>query len=115
MTTAIGPQSANFSTTRPALDPVVSSGAADTWCVNCSTPGATDGTYLDADFFNVIIAQLRTAIRNGGIALTNADDYMLWETIAVMALRYGFTVNTGTPDTAIATLTTPSGSGNPMP
>lgn len=85
MATALGPQSPNFSTTRPPTAPDVSAGV-DTWCKDCSAPGATDGTILDASFFNAIIAQLRTAIVEAGITLSNADDNMLEKAIRALAV-----------------------------
>jgi len=79
MATALGPQSPNFTTTRPALDAVVS--AVDTWFKDCSAAGAADGTILSASWLNVILAQLRTAVTSAGIALSDADDTMLWQAI----------------------------------
>lgn len=80
MVTAIGPQGPNYTTTRPADDADVS-GGIDTWAQDCSAAGAFDGTIMTASFFNVIIAQLREAIRGAGITLDNADDTMLWKAI----------------------------------
>jgi len=80
MTTAFGPQGPNFATTRPAFDPNASSGS-DTWFVNCSQAGALDGTYATADFFNVIVDQLRTVVRNAGVTLDGTNSQMLWQAI----------------------------------
>lgn len=76
--TAFGPQGPNYATVRPPVDPNVSSGL-DTWCQNCSVPGGTDGTYPTADFFNVFIANLRTAVSGvlGNAGLTGADNMLL--------------------------------------
>lgn len=85
MTTAIGPQAPFFTTTRPPNDVEVSNGV-DTWFKNCSGPNAEDGTAITAGFFNVIIAQLREAIRGGDIVLDNSNDEMLLEAIQAIAL-----------------------------
>lgn len=85
MTTAFGPQGPNYTTTRPARDPQASSGV-DTWFTNCSAAGATDGTYATADFFNVIIANLRYVCREADVTLNNADDTMLWQAIQAAIL-----------------------------
>lgn len=76
--TAFGPQGPNFTTTRPIVDPSISAGL-DTWCKNCSAPGATDGTYPTADFFNVQIGNLRTAVSGilGNAGLTGANTMLL--------------------------------------
>lgn len=80
MTTAIGPQGPNYTTTRPPADPQASAGT-DTWFKNCSRAGAKDGTYATADFFNVLIAQIRQAIRLSGVLLDNGSDNMLYDAI----------------------------------
>ena len=85
MQTAFGPQGPNYSTVRPAADSKVS--ASDTWFKNCSVAGAKDGTYATADFFNVIIANLREAVRRADIALDDASDTMLFEAIQAIAIE----------------------------
>ena len=82
--TAFGPQSANYTTTRPAADTVVS-GATDTWCTDCSAAGATDGTILSASFFNVFIANMRTAVSSAGVTLDGTNDSMLWQAMQAAA------------------------------
>jgi hypothetical protein len=84
MTTAFGPQGPNYATVRPAADPEASAGA-DTFFVNCSAAGATDGTFMTASFFNVIIANLRYLVRTAGIPLTTADDTMVWQAVKAIA------------------------------
>lgn len=80
MTTAFGPQGPNFTTVRPPADPQASAGA-DTFFKNCSAPGAKDGTFATADFFNVHIANIRFAVREAGVPLSDADDEMLYKAI----------------------------------
>ena len=82
--TAIGPQGPNYTTTRPAFDSVVS-GGTDTWFKNCSQAGARDGTFATADFFNVIVDQLRTAIRLSGVTLDGTNSSMLYLAIQAIA------------------------------
>ena len=81
---AIGPQSANYTTTRPATDPVVA-GALDTWFQDCSAPGQLDGTVVTASWLNVVTAQLREAIRLSGVTLDDTDDTMLYDAIIAIA------------------------------
>jgi hypothetical protein len=77
--TALGPQSPNFSTTRPPTNALAS--AVDTWFKDCSAAGAKDGTVIDASFLNVLVAQLRTAVTSAGVTLDDTDDTMLWQAI----------------------------------
>jgi hypothetical protein len=84
MTTAFGPQGPNFSTTRPGPAPD-QSGGVDTWFIDCSAAGVYDGTLMYAEFFNVMIGNLRAAVRGSGITLTNANDGMLYEAIQAIA------------------------------
>jgi hypothetical protein len=85
MATAFGPQGPNFSTTRPPADPQASAGA-DTWFVNCSAAGAKDGTFATADFFNVIVGNLRYLCRTAGVALSDADITMVYEAVRGIAI-----------------------------
>lgn len=84
MTTAFGPQGPNYTTTRPARDPEAS-GGLDSWFKNCSGPGAKDGTFATADFFNVLVGNIRSAVRESGITLDNTDDDMLYKAIKAIA------------------------------
>ena len=88
----IGPQSPNFVTTRPANDAIVS--LVDTWFQDCSSSGSNDGTIVTASFLNVIVAQLRTAIRDAGITLDDSDDTMLREAIKALCIAL-FTASNG--------------------
>lgn len=110
--TAFGPEGPNYSTSRPVGDPTLS-GAVDTWMVNCSVAGAKDGTYPTADFYNVIIANLREAVRGGAIALDNTDNFMLLHAIQAIAGASATTVhNTGV--VAVAPITGIGTSGSPL-
>lgn len=82
-TTAFGPQGPNYTTNRPPFDPQASSGI-DTWFKNCSAPGAKDGTSMTADFFNVLIGNLRYACRTALGDLDPTDDTMLYRAIQQM-------------------------------
>jgi hypothetical protein len=84
MTTAFGPQGPNYSTTRPPADPLASAGV-DTFFINCSAAGAKDGTFATADFFNVHLANLRYLVRQAGIALSDADDTMVFQAVKAVA------------------------------
>ena len=82
--TAFGPQGPNYSTTRPTTD-AIASGGADTWFVPCSTAGATDGTYVTASWFNVLIANLRDLVRQAGVTLSDSDDTMVYQAVRSIA------------------------------
>lgn len=83
-TTSFGPQSPNYTTTRPATNPQVS-GGVDTWAKDCSSLGANDGTVLTASFFNVLIGNLRNLVRSAGVALDDSDAMVLDAVQAVAA------------------------------
>lgn len=82
---ALGPQSPNYTTTRPATDTVVA-GALETWFQDCTAAGAFDGTVPTASWFNVITAQLREAVKAASVALDDADDLMVWKAMQAAAL-----------------------------
>lgn len=80
MTDLLGPASAlNAVTSRPNDTRIF--GADNTWFKNCSSPTTQDGTRIEADWLNGILAQLRTAIVGMGIPIDNADDAMLLKAI----------------------------------
>jgi len=56
-------------------------GGDDTWAKPCSSPSAGDGTKVDPDWANILLAQLRRAIRGMGVTENNADDDMLLKAI----------------------------------
>lgn len=86
MTDLLGPANIqNAVTTRPA-DPRVF-GADDTWMKNCTSSLLRDGTAMDANFFNKMLAQMRNAIRGMGITVNNADDDMLLKAIKSIGIR----------------------------
>lgn len=79
----LGPASAiNSTTTRPAETRIFS--VSDTFFRPCS-PGATDGTAVQAVFLNGVLQQLRRAIRGMGVTEDNADDDMLLKAIQAAA------------------------------
>lgn len=86
MTDLLGPASDNSVTTRPAR--TIVRGSTDTWFQDCTSPDANDGTVFPADYFNDVLAQVRTALRDSGITLDGADD-MLWRAMQSIGLRYG--------------------------
>lgn len=76
MTTAFGPQGPDYTTTRPATD--TQQTTVDTWCKDCSGVGMNDGTVFTASMMNVLLANLRYAVRQAGVTLADTDDTMLW-------------------------------------
>lgn len=82
--TAFGPQSANYTTTRPGSDAVVS-GGTDTWFKDCSGIGVMDGTIPTASWFNTVTANLRTAVSSAGVTLDDTDDTMVWQAMQAAA------------------------------
>ncbi len=89
-----GPQSANYTTTRPAADTVVSTG--NTWFKDSSGPGVKDGTIVDASWLNTIIANLRGVVTNAGFALTDADDDLLARAVQSSLMNFASLGGTGT-------------------
>jgi len=81
----LGTNTSNAITTRPANGR--SYGSANTWFKDCTSAAAQDGTALPADWFNTILAQLRTAIVTAGVVQNNADDTMLWQAMVQAALQ----------------------------
>lgn len=80
----LGPADApNFVTTRPAEARIF--GTVDTFFKDCSSPGGNDGTFVEANFVNGLLAQIRRAIRGMGITENNADDDMLLKAIQAAA------------------------------
>jgi hypothetical protein len=81
----LGPASAvNATTVRPSETRIF--GAVDTFFKPCS-PGATDGTAVQAVFLNGVLQQMRRAIRGMGITEDNLDDDMLLK--AIQAAQVG--------------------------
>jgi hypothetical protein len=101
MTDILGPACDNAVTTRPVRTIVRE--AIDTWFKDCTE--SDDGTALPADWFNDMLAQLRTAFINSGIVRDNADD-MLWRAIQSAGLRYAVD-SSATPNSIIAAFTPP--------
>lgn len=104
-TTAFGPQGPNYATTRPPADPKASAGI-DTWFKNCSAAGAKDGTFATADFFNVIVGNLRYLVRTSGVPLDDLDDTMVYQAVAhifsqLMSSQGFYGVDTGTINNAV--------------
>jgi hypothetical protein len=85
MTDILGPASDNAVTSRPAR--TIVRGPSDTWFKDCTDPDAEDGTTFPADFFNDILAQIRTALSSSGITRDGADD-MLWRAMRAIGVRY---------------------------
>lgn len=61
---------------RPAHTP--GTGATDTWCEDCTSPTARDGTEWRAAHMNALIAQMRRMVRGNAITESTADDDMLF-------------------------------------
>ena len=111
MTDLLGPASAtNAVTTRKTDGRSFPTG--DTWFKPCTTASAQDGTQIQADFLNGLLAQLRAAIRGNGkladgvtpvIAENNASDAMLLGAIQALIQRgqTTFGLDTGTTDALV--------------
>ena len=111
MTDLLGPASAtNAVTTRKTDGRSFPTG--DTWFKPCTTAAAQDGTQIQADFLNGLLAQLRAAIRGNGkladgvtpvIAENNASDAMLLGAIQALIQRgqTTFGLDTGTTDALV--------------
>lgn len=93
MSTAFGPQGPNHTTTLPAIDSTVEPG--DTWCQDCTNAATPDGTIPTASFLNVLIGNLRTAVRNSGVALVDGDMTLLYQAIQALANAAAAGVQTG--------------------
>jgi len=84
--TAFGPQGANASTTLPAGAGANAYGAGiDTWAKDCDANGQ-GGTVLDAQFFNMILGNIREAVKGAitdgaAITITDGDMTLLWQAI----------------------------------
>lgn len=85
---------ARSTTTRPPVTPGNAPGDPDTWAKDCTSPAAADGTEHRAGWANFLLAQLRNAIRGGGVAESNTDDEMLAR--AIQSGRMNYIVATGT-------------------
>lgn len=77
--TAFGPQSPNYVTAQPVTDPNVSGVTVDTWFKDCSSADMVtpDGTILTAGWLNVVLGNLRQAIRDRYVTLTDGDNTLL--------------------------------------
>lgn len=79
MTDLLGPASTNAVTVRPADDRTI--GGDDTFCRDCTSSSAQDGTQIKAAWLNALMQQIRRAIRGMGVTENNADDDMLLKAI----------------------------------
>lgn len=77
--TAFGPQSPNYVTVQPTTDLNVSGVTVDTWFKDCSSVDMVtpDGTILTAGWLNVVLGNLRQAIRDRYVTLTDGDNTLL--------------------------------------
>ena len=98
----LGPASTNAVTGRPVR--TIVRGTNDTWFKDCSSPSAADGTQLGADWFNDMLAQLRTAFDSADIVEDNADD-MLWRAMQSVGIRGA--VDTGAANAMVCAFTPP--------
>lgn len=106
MTDLLGPGAfgaARATTVRPTLSPGNAGGDPDTWAQDCTSPTANDGTENRAGLFNMLLAQLRHAIRKSSVTANNTDDDMLTRAVRSQALNYVATVG-GTANALTVTL-----------
>jgi hypothetical protein len=73
MTALFGPQGANATKTLPQGMDKQRYGNEQTWVKDCSAPGASDGTVLDASFHNRIIGNLEYLIAISGVPALPGD------------------------------------------
>lgn len=83
MTTAFGPDGENWTTLRPPHE-APDSGGADTWFKDCTSPSARDGTQLTAANLNMIVGNLREAVRSRNVALEEGDVTLLANAMATL-------------------------------
>lgn len=99
--TIFGPQTAHVSTDLPDGTSKNRHGDnIDTWCQDCSSASANDGTELDAAFFNVIIGNMRHVVKQGvsihgaSFTINEGDMEALYKSI--LAMVEGAQVQPGT-------------------
>jgi hypothetical protein len=110
-----GSNAPNVVVTRPADSRVFS--GADTYGKDCSSPGAGDGTGINAGFMNGLLGQLRALIRGNGqtaalaniVTEDNSDDTMALRAIQQLIQRgqpsFGFDI--GAPNHLVVNLSPP--------
>lgn len=99
----LGPQAGNQVTTRPAR--AAGYGPNNTWYKACTTSSSNDGTVIDADALNDMLAQHRTAYTQLGIVQDDGDD-MLARAIKSM-LRFGVDTGAGSSTNTLTVTFTP--------
>ena len=99
MPDVLGPASLGAVTTRP--DRTIVRGSSNTWFKDCDEGDPNSGTVIPADYFNDLLAQVRTVLTSAGIVLDNGDD-MLWRALQTLGVRYG--ADGGTKNHIVATL-----------
>lgn len=97
MSNILGPVAGGETTARPGRSN--SHGSTQTWWKGCSSPELEDGTVVDPDFFNDILANLIGVISASGVTADNADD-MLLRAIKALGVRYAVGSGTGNAEVA---------------
>lgn len=80
MTALFGPQGANAVTVKPDATKQ-RYGGNQTWVKDCSAPGASDGTVLDAAFYNRLIGALDYLAGAANVSALPGDDSVLYRSI----------------------------------
>lgn len=81
MTALFGPQGANAVTEKPNSFRQQRYGNIQTWVKDSSAPGASDGTVLDAAFYNRIIGALDYIVGKAGVSALPGDDSALYRAV----------------------------------
>ena len=108
-----GPQGANAAKSLPAGTTTIRYNGFDTWVKDCSANGATDGTALDASFFNNIIGNLTTLISSSGIgSVTRGDMTLVYRAVVKaaqgsLASGAGITIASGVVSSSVGKGTLP--------
>lgn len=95
--TAFGPQAPNASTSLPLASVNVYGDSVDTWVQDTYVAGRNTGTVLNAQFFNMIIGNLRQAVRDAGISLVDGDMTLLSKAIIAQATSVSESIMASTP------------------
>jgi len=85
-TNIFGPVAGGQTTTRPSRSNVL--GSVMTWWKGCSSPEVDDGTVLDPDAMNDLIANLRDLITASGVDTSAYSDDLIVNAIRALGIRY---------------------------
>ena len=113
MTALFGPQKANAAIELPDDIEQNRYGAVQTWVKDCSATGKSDGTVLDAAFYNRIIGNLEWFVQASKIAVQLGDMTAIYRAVDAVAKTHrlsagrGVSVVNGRINIAVGTGTLP--------